>query len=162
MLACRLCGHRNRVLAGALDLPRCRHCHGPLPWLVDASDVDFAGVADAAPLPVLVDLWAPVCPHGPRVIRVMEQVADDLAGQVKVVKVNVEGAPQLSRRFSVQASPTLLVMERGRLVACTCGPAPAYEILGWVEQVLIREHGTAPVLPTEGSDAAGAAARDDG
>jgi thioredoxin 2 len=138
MLACRLCGHRNRVLAGVLDLPRCRDCRGPLPWLVDASDVDFASVADAAALPVLVDLWAPVCPHGPRVIRVMEQVADDLAGQVKVVKVNVEGAPQLSRRFSVQASPTLLVMEGGTLVACRCGPAPAYEILQWVEQVLPR------------------------
>ncbi len=159
MLACRLCGHRNRVLAGALGLPRCRNCHGPLPWLVDATDVDFAGVADAAALPVLVDLWAPVCPHGPRVIRVMEQVADDLAGQVKVVKVNVQGAPQLSRRFSVQASPTLLVMERGRLVACRCGPAPAHEILRWVEQVLIREHGTAPVLPTDARDATQGALR---
>ena len=77
-------------------------------------------------------------------------------------KVNVEGAPQLSRRFSVQASPTLLVMERGRLLASRCGSAPAYKILGWVEQVLIRKHGTARVLPNEGSDATGAAARDDG
>jgi len=131
------------VLAEALDPPRCRHCHRPLPWLVDASDGDFAGVADTAPLPVLVDLWAPICPHGPRVVRVVEQVAGDLAGQVKLVKVNVEGAPQLSRRFSVQASPTLLVMQQGRLLAWRCGPAPAYKIRAWIEQVLIREQATA-------------------
>jgi len=110
---------------------------------VDASDGDFADVADAASLPALVDFWAPTCPHGARVTRVVEQVAADLAGQVKVIKVNVEGAPQLSRRFSVQASPTLLVMQRGRLVACRCGPAPAYEIRAWIEQVLLREQATA-------------------
>jgi thioredoxin 2 len=131
------------VLAAALDPPRCRHCHRPLPWLVDASDGDFAGVTDTAPLPVLVDLWAPICPHGPRVVRVVEQVASDLAGQVKVVKVNVEGAPLLSRRFSVQASPTLLVVQQGRLLACRCGPAPAYKIRAWIEQVLLRERATA-------------------
>jgi thioredoxin 2 len=77
------------------------------------------------------------------VIRVLEQVAGELAGQVKVVKVNVEGAPQLSRRFSVQASPTLLVMQRGRLVACTCGPVPAYKIRAWIEGVLIHERDVA-------------------
>jgi thioredoxin 2 len=116
---------------------------------VDASDVDFAVVADAAPLPVLVDFWVPFCPHGSRVIRVMEQVAGDLAGRVKVVEVNIEGAPRLSRRFSVQASPTLLVIERGRLMACRCGPAPAHEIRVWIEQVLIREKPSAsgPVKP---------------
>jgi thioredoxin 2 len=73
------------------------------------------------------------------VARVVEQVAADLAGQVKVVKVNVEDAPQLSRRFSVQASPTLLVLRRGTLIACACGPAPAYKIRAWIEEVLIGE-----------------------
>ena len=143
MVMCTRCGRKNRVLAEALDAPLCRHCQGPLPWLVDASDGDFAGVTDAAPLPVLVDLWAPSCPHGSTVTRVLEQVAGELAGQVKVVKVNVEGAPQLSRRFSVQASPTLLVIRHGRRVACRCGPAPAYLIRAWIEQVLIREQATA-------------------
>lgn len=133
------------MLVQALDTPRCRHCQEPLPWLVDASDGDFTGVADAAPLPVLVELWSPNCPHGPRVARVLEQVADDLAGQVKVVKVNVASAPQLSRRFSVQASPTLLFLERGREVACRCGPDPAYEIRAWIDQV-IREQAT-PASP---------------
>lgn len=142
-MVCTHCGRRNRVLAAALDIPRCRHCHAPLPWLVDAADDDFAGVADAASLPVLVDLWAPICPHGARVARVVEQVAGDLAGRVKVVTVNVEGAPQISRRFSVQASPTLLVMHQGRPLGCRCGLAPAYKIRAWIEQVLNREQATA-------------------
>jgi thioredoxin 2 len=74
-------------------------------------------------------------------------MAGELEGQVKVVKVNVEDAPQLSGRFSVQASPTLLVIQHGRLVACRCGPDPAYKIRAWVEQVLIREQANAASPP---------------
>jgi len=139
MVMCTHCRRRTRVLAAALDPPRCRQCQGPLPWLVDAADDDFPGIADAAPLPVLVDLWVPTCPHGARVARVVEQMAGELAGRVKVVKVNVEGAPQLSRRFSVQTSPTLLILEEGRTVACRCGPDPAYKIRAWVDRALDRE-----------------------
>ena len=59
IITCPNCGRRNRVPAAATGLPRCGNCHQPLPWIADAADDTFAEVAEAAPVPVVVDLWAP-------------------------------------------------------------------------------------------------------
>ena len=54
----------------------------------------------------------------------LEQLARDLAGQVKLVKVNVNVSPQISQRFEAQAIPTLLVLRGGRVAARQTGAAP--------------------------------------
>ena len=61
LVTCPHCGRRNRVPVAAAGIPRCGHCHRPLPWITDATDDTFADVAEAADLPVLVNLWAPWC-----------------------------------------------------------------------------------------------------
>ena len=116
--------------------PRCRGCHGWLPWLVDASDDDFANVAGSAPIPVVIDFWGPWCAPSRRLDLVFEQLAGALAGRAKLVRVNVEGTPQLVQRFEVQGLPTLLVLHRGRAVARKSGPAQAHELRDWVEEAL--------------------------
>ena len=62
--------------------------------------------------------------------------ARDLAGRVKVVKVNVDTAPVLSRRFQVQAVPTLMILKGGRVIARQSGTAPADALRHRVEQAL--------------------------
>jgi thioredoxin 2 len=106
----------------------------PLSWITDATDESFTAVAANSPLPVVVDLWAPWC--GRMVGPALEQVAGELAGRVKLVKVNVDEAPGLSARFSVRAVPTLMVMRDGRLIAHRSGAAPAPALRGWIEQTL--------------------------
>ena len=54
----------------------------------------------------------------------LEQLARDLAGKVKLVKVNVDASPQISQRFGAQAIPTLLVLRRGQVPARQTGAAP--------------------------------------
>jgi thioredoxin 2 len=136
LIRCPQCGQTNRVPAAAAGTPRCGKCHQPLPWIADADDTTFADVADAAKIPVIVDLWAPWCGPCRMVSPALEQLARDLAGQVKLVKVNVDSSPQLSQRFAAQAIPTLLVLRRGRVVARQTGAAPLAALRAWVDNAL--------------------------
>jgi thioredoxin 2 len=54
----------------------------------------------------------------------LEKLARDLAGKVKLVKVNVDTSPQISQRFGVQAIPTLLVLRHGQVAARQTGAVP--------------------------------------
>ena len=136
LIRCPHCGQANRVLAAAAGTPRCGKCHQPLPWIADADDTTFATIADAATIPVIVDLWAPWCGPCRMVSPALEQLARDLAGQVKLVKVNVDVSPRLSQRFGAQAIPTLLVLRGGQVVARQTGAAPLAALRTWVDKAL--------------------------
>ena len=135
---CPSCGRKNRVPAAASGRPQCAQCHAALPWVADAVDGDFAAVAERSPVPVLVDLWAPWCGPCRAVSPALETVARDLAGRLKLVKVNVDAAPGLAARFDARSIPTLLLLDRGRVVARQVGAAPAAALKAWVEQALAR------------------------
>ncbi len=136
VVACSHCGRRNRVPAAAAGTPRCGQCHTSLHWIVDAGDHDFAEITERAPLPVLVDLWAPWCGPCRMVGPALEELARTFAGRIKLVKVNVDTAPQTARRFGVQAVPTLLVLHHGEVVERQAGAAPAAVLSNWLENVL--------------------------
>src|SRR5580693_10788525 len=138
LVTCPNCGRRNRVPAAAAGIPRCGNCRQPLPWIADADDDTFAEIAEAASLPVVVDMWAPWCGPCRMVSPALAQVATELAGRVKLVKVNVDGSPRLQQRFSVQAIPTLLVLKHGQVMAQQAGALPLASLRAWVEQE-IRE-----------------------
>ncbi|BCY09482.1 thioredoxin [Actinoplanes sp. L3-i22] len=136
IVACPACGQRNRIGAAATGKPVCGKCRAALPWIADAGDDTFAAVAEKSPMPVLVDMWAPWCGPCRTVGPALEQVARELAGRVKLVKVDVDQAPGLARRFAVQAVPTLLLLDGGQVKARQSGAAPAAVLRRWVEQSL--------------------------
>jgi thioredoxin 2 len=136
VVQCPNCGAKNRIPAAATGVPRCGKCHRPLPWVAEAGDADFGEVAERAALPVLVDLWAPWCGPCRMVSPALEQLARDLAGRVKLVKVNVDDAPALSDRFAVRAVPTLLLLRDGEVIARQAGAAPAHVLRSWVQTAL--------------------------
>ena len=136
---CPHCGRRNRVPAAAEGTPRCGQCKNPLPWMVDAGDNDFAEVVEQASIPVLVDLWAPWCGPCRMVSPVLEQLATEKAGEVKLVKINADEAPALSQRFNVRSIPTLLVFRDGKVAAEQVGAAPAHVLRPWLEDALHKE-----------------------
>jgi thioredoxin 2 len=136
VVTCSNCGKRNRVSAVADGAPRCGNCHRPLPWIAEADDSSFTEVADAARLPVLVDLWAPWFGPCRTVSPVLETLARERAGQLKLVKVNSDLAPAVSRRFEVQAIPTLVLMRNGRVIDRQVGAAPAPALRGWLDRSL--------------------------
>ena len=134
--ACHACGQWNRVPAErADDGPRCGRCRGALDTSGRPVDVDVARVdvlVAGAPVPVVVDLWAPWC--GPcRVLGPsLAQVAGELRGRVLVLKVNTDEHRGLSERHNVQGIPTLLAFGRGALVDRQVGALPLPQLRAWV------------------------------
>jgi thioredoxin 2 len=127
LVACPSCSTRNRLRPNPRGTPRCARCSAPLPWIVEASEETFAAEADA-PVPVLVDLWAPWCGPCRAVAPVLERLARRHARRLKVVKVNVDEAPGLARRFDARSIPTLVVLEGGRPVERIIGALPEAQL----------------------------------
>jgi len=136
VVRCGHCGTANRILAAAAGTPRCGRCHQPLPWIADADDGTFAEAAGAARFPVVVDLRARWCGPCRMVSPALGQLARDLAGKVKLVKVNAGTSPQISQRFGVQTIPALLVLRHGQVAARQTGAVPLATSRAWVDNAL--------------------------
>ncbi len=132
VVACERCGTKSRVGAHPRGVPRCPKCKAPVPWTVDATEADFEAQVDA-PVPVLVDLWAPWCGPCRMVTPILEQLARERAGRLKVVKVNVDESPRVSARYRVQGIPTLLLLDRGEVTDRQVGALPAAALSRWVD-----------------------------
>ena len=142
LMRCPSCGATNRVPRARVESgeqPVCGRCKTPLGAAahpVTVTDQNFHSEVEAASLPVLLDLWAAWC--GPcRVIApVIEQLAGELAGRVKVGKLDVDKNPQTAARFGVQSIPTLLVFKGGHEVDRLVGALPKQEILDRLRAVM--------------------------
>jgi thioredoxin 2 len=141
LIRCSVCGAVNRVpaekLAQGLE-PVCGRCKTPL--LADnkpvtVTDATFASEVERSPLPVLLDLWAPWCGPCRMVAPVVEQLAAEMAGRVRVAKLNVDENPATAARFGVQSIPTMLVLEGGREVERIVGAQPKSEIMQRLKRV---------------------------
>src|SRR4051794_18101107 len=86
---CPNCGKTNRVPAAASGRPRCGNCRLDLPWIAVAGDDDFSVIAEHSPVPVLVDFWAAWCGPCRMVSPVLDRLATERAGRIKLVKVDV-------------------------------------------------------------------------
>jgi len=97
--------------------PVCGRCKTALPFEnkpVKVTDANFAAEVERSPLPVLLDMWAPWCGPCGMVAPVIEELAAEMAGRVRVAKLNVDENPATAARFGVQSIPTLLLLKGGR------------------------------------------------
>lgn len=136
IVICPTCGRRNRVPGAASGVPRCGNCRSPLPWTAEADDESFAEVVEQSTLPVLLDVWATWCGPCRAVSPVLEQLAQQHAGRVKLVKMEADRAPVTSLRFGVHAIPTLLLLRDGREYARQVGAAGADRLGQWLNSSL--------------------------
>jgi len=127
VLTCVACGARNRIRPKPTGVPTCGRCGQALPWLVNATDTSFDTEADASAL-VLVDLWAPWCGPCRFVGPILEELARDHRGRLKVVKVNVDENPATAQRYQAVSIPTLVMLRNGQPVDRVVGAMPKEQL----------------------------------
>lgn len=130
-LRCPECGIRNRLPAARVaDAPSCGRCKSVLlPGRpVASSDGSFAEDVLASPIPALVDFWAPWCGPCRSIAPVLDEVAREQAGRVRIVKVDVDESPQSATRFGIRSIPALKLFRGGQIVDEIVGAAPASTI----------------------------------
>ncbi|MGE0877406.1 MAG: thioredoxin [Acidimicrobiia bacterium] len=82
--------------------------------ITDLSTSTFDEVVGASSEPVVVDFWAEWCGPCKMIAPILEEIANEKAGALKVAKLNVDDNPDLARRFDVMSIPTLIVFKDGQ------------------------------------------------
>jgi thioredoxin 2 len=142
LLHCPACGATNRAPRAKIDQglePICGRCKTPLLVSnkpVTVTDATFAAEVERSPLPVLLDMWAVWCGPCQMVAPVIEELAAEMVGRVRVAKLNVDENPATAARFNVRSIPTLLVLRAGRELDRMEGVQPKAQIARRLERVI--------------------------
>jgi thioredoxin 1 len=96
------------------------------------SDTSFEADVLKSIEPVLVDFWAEWCGPCRMVAPVLEEVAGELQGKLKVVKLNVDENPQTASKYGIMSIPTLMIFKNGELASRQIGAAPKAKLEQWI------------------------------
>ncbi len=121
IIPCPQCGSKNRIdVPSQVQVPVCGKCKNPLPWIVAGTDISFRKELDTT-IPVLVDFWAEWCAPCRMTAPVLDALANDKAGKIKIVKINVDQNPATARQFNILSIPTLMLFKNGHPVESLVG-----------------------------------------
>ena len=96
------------------------------------SDNDFEAEVINSDSPVLVDFWAEWCGPCKSLLPIVEEVAAEMDGKVKVVKVNIEEAPDAPTKYGLRGVPTLMLFKDGKVVDTRVGGMPKSQLTDWL------------------------------
>jgi len=98
------------------------------------TDVDFAPEVLQANVPVLVDFWAEWCPPCKAMSPILDALSVELAGKVKIVKLDVDSNPGITVQYNVRAMPTLIIFKDGQPVDLKVGAGQSRaQLIKWLE-----------------------------
>jgi len=116
------------------DRPKRRH--RDMSSVAATQDGSFQTDVLESEIPVLVDFWAEWCGPCRQLGPIIDQVGTELAGKVKVLKLNVDENPAVTQRFGIQSIPTIMLFSGGQARGQIVGLRPKNDILRQIESVL--------------------------
>jgi thioredoxin 1 len=82
--------------------------------------------------PVVVDFWAEWCGPCRMIAPALEEISNEMAGKVKIVKLNVDENPRVAAQFGIRSIPTLMIFKGGQLAAQKVGAASKGDLSKWI------------------------------
>ena len=100
------------------------------------TDASFQADVLDSDVPVLVDFWADWCGPCKMIAPALEEISDELSGQVTIAKMDIMENPDVPGRIGVQSIPYLVLFKDGQPVADMLGARPKSQLKGWIESVI--------------------------
>ncbi len=100
------------------------------------TDASFKEEVLDSDVPVLVDFWAPWCGPCRMVAPVVDEIAEQYLGQVKVVKLNTDENPNVASQYGIRSIPTLMIFKGGQRVDMVVGAVPKTTLANTLEKYL--------------------------
>ena len=143
VVGCARCGAKNRVPVSRIhDRAVCGKCHMPMTpgsfslKPVQVTDESFAHEVLDHSGGVLVDFWAPWCGPCRMVSPVLDQLAREYSGRVKIAKLNVDENPMIASRYNIRSIPSLMLFKDGKIVNTLMGAQPKEELQRHIQVLL--------------------------
>jgi len=103
---------------------------------VAVTDATFDAEVKNSDIPVVVDFWAEWCGPCKQIGPVLEELATEMAGKVKIAKVDVDQNPNAAAAMGVRGIPALFIFKNGEIVSNRAGAAPKAALQSWIEGAL--------------------------
>jgi thioredoxin 1 len=104
--------------------------------VIELTDDQFAATIQDGDTPVLVDFWAEWCAPCRHIAPIVEELAQEYAGKLRVAKVNIDLYQQAANQFGIQSIPTLLLFKKGELAKRITGAVPKDQLVKAIGSVL--------------------------
>ena len=104
--------------------------------VTEISDQSFETEVLQSPVPVLIDFWAPWCAPCRAIAPVVEELAKEYEGKIKVVKLNVDDNPQTPQRYGVRGIPNLILFQGGNVREQIVGAVPKKRLVDAITAVV--------------------------
>ena len=111
---------------------------------VKVTDDSFDADVLKSSTPVLVDFWAEWCGPCKQIGPALEQIADELSGQVTIAKVNIDDSPMIPSKLGVKGIPTLMLFKDGQMTSMKVGAMPKGKIVEWLAEAGIGQTAACP------------------
>ena len=103
---------------------------------VAVTDATFDAEIKNSPIPVVVDFWAEWCGPCKQIGPALEELSEEMAGKVKIAKVDVDQNPNAAAAMGVRGIPALFIFKDGQVVSNRAGAAPKATLQSWIEGAL--------------------------